>query len=82
MVIQQIPGNFKLINGLEGYIISMYTLPEYRKKGIAGGILDKLLKKGEELGLGKLYLHASNDGISLYKQNGFIETDMPVLEKY
>jgi GNAT superfamily N-acetyltransferase len=82
MVIQQIPGNFKLINGLEGYILSMYTLPEYRKNGIAGGILDELLKKGKELGLGKLYLHASNDGINLYKQNGFIETDMPVLEKY
>lgn len=82
MVIQQIPGNFKLINGLEGYILSMYTLPEYRRNGIAGEILDKLLKKGKELGLEKLYLHASSDGINLYKQNGFIEPKNPVLEKY
>jgi len=68
MVIQQIPGNFKLISGREGYILSMYTLPGFRKMGIAGGILDKLVKKGRELGLGKISLHASAEGFPIYKK--------------
>jgi ribosomal protein S18 acetylase RimI-like enzyme len=80
MVIQHIPGNFNLINGLEGYILSMYTLPGYRKNGIAGEILDRLVTKAKELGLGKIYLHASNDGFGLYKKYGFKEPDLPVLE--
>lgn len=80
MVIQHIPGNFNLINGLEGYILSMYTLPEYRKNGIAREILDRLVIKGRELRLGKIYLHASNDGFGLYIKYGFKEPDLPVLE--
>ncbi len=80
MVIQHIPGNFNLINGLEGYVLSMYTLPAYRKNGIAGEILDRLIDKGRELELGKIYLHASNDGIRLYKNRGFKNPELPVLE--
>lgn len=80
MVIQQIPGNFNLISGCEGYILSMYTLPGFRKMGIAGGIVDRLVKKGRELGLGKIYLHASKEGFPIYKKYGFKEPDMPVLE--
>jgi GNAT superfamily N-acetyltransferase len=80
MVIQHIPGNFNLINGFEGYILSMYTLPEYRKNGIAGEILNRLIIKGKEIGVGKIFLHASNDGYALYKKCGFKEPDFPVLE--
>ncbi len=40
-----IPGNFELINGREEYILSMFTLHEYRKKGIAKEILDRLVKR-------------------------------------
>jgi ribosomal protein S18 acetylase RimI-like enzyme len=80
MVIQQIPGNFKLINGFEGYILSMYTLPEYRKNGIAKEILKRLVKKGKDLGIGKFYLHASKDGKNLYRKFGFKEPDLPILE--
>jgi N-acetylglutamate synthase-like GNAT family acetyltransferase len=58
----------------------MYTLPGYRKNGIAGEILDRLVTKAKELGLGKIYLHASNDGFGLYKKYGFKEPDLPVLE--
>ncbi len=79
MVIQQIPGNFNLINGLEGYILSMYTLPEYRKNGIAKEILDRLVKRGKDDGLGKIYLHASEKGIHLYRQYGFKEPELPML---
>lgn len=81
MVIQEIPGNFSLMNGLEGYILNMYTVPEYRKNGICKSLLKILIDEGKKLGLNKAYLHASNDGIDIYRKKGFSEPELPVLEK-
>ena len=80
IVIQRIPGNFDLINGFEGYVLNMYTVPEYRNNGICSALLDKLINEGKELGLNKIYLHASADGIELYRKKGFKEPDFPELE--
>lgn len=80
MVIQRIPGNFNLINGFEGYVLNMYTVPEYRNNGICSELLDRLINEGREIGLNKIYLHASNDGIELYRKKGFKEPGFPELE--
>jgi ribosomal protein S18 acetylase RimI-like enzyme len=80
MVIQQIPGHFNIISGRIGYILNIYTLPEYRNRGIASGIVDRLIEEGEQLGLDKVYLHASQDGIEIYRKKGFCEPDLPELE--
>ncbi len=80
MVIQSIPGNFHFINGREGYILSMYTIPDYRKKGVGSVIMDKLIEDGKQMGLGKIYLHASKDGIDIYRKIGFTEPVLPELE--
>lgn len=80
MVIQKIPGHFKYINGLKGYILNMYTIPEYRHCGIGTNILNKLIASGKELGLNSIYLHATDEGINLYRKEGFTESDWPVLE--
>jgi len=80
MVVQRIPGHFRAPNGKIGYILNMYTLPKYRKNGICNILLDKLINEGKELGLAKLNLHASNDGIELYKKKGFVGPELPELE--
>ena len=80
MVIHYVPGSYGMINGKVGYILNLYTLPDYRKNGICTEILDKLIKEGKELDLSRIYLHASKDGIKLYREYGFAECDMPELE--
>lgn len=40
----------------------------------------KLGKEGKSIGLSKIYLQASNDGIGLYRKYGFAEPDYPELE--
>ena len=80
MVIQHIPGHYGLINGRAGYILNMYTITGYRKKGICTGIMDRLIDDGRKLGLNKIYLHASKDGIELYRKKGFCDPDLPELE--
>ena len=80
MVLLQVPGNFHLPNGRWGYILSVYTIPEYRKRGIGSEIINQFIEEGKNLGLSKVYLHASNDGIELYRKKGFVDPDLPELE--
>jgi GNAT superfamily N-acetyltransferase len=80
MVIQHIPGNLEIPNGRTGYILNMYTLPEYRGIGISTEILERLILDGQREGLNKVYLHATPDGIGIYRKKGFREPYFPVLE--
>lgn len=80
MVVQKIPGNFDLIDGKEGYILNMYTIPAFRRNGICSELLQHLVEEGKKLGLKKFFLHASADGIELYKRFGFSDPGLPELE--
>jgi len=80
MVIQRIPAHFHLINGLQGYILNMYTLPEHRKKGIGAEILNQLVIRGRELGLTRIYLNSTRAGMEVYKRRGFQIPEFPELE--
>jgi GNAT superfamily N-acetyltransferase len=80
MVVQEIPGHFQFISGRQGYILNMYTLPEYRRKGISTHLLSKLLDEALAMGLTKVYLHATEHGINIYKKVGFEVSSWPVLE--
>ncbi len=45
---REMPGNFKNPSGKWGYIMNMYTLPEYRRKGVCKGILNALVEEGKK----------------------------------
>lgn len=61
------------LSGKEGYILNIYTLPEYRKKGYGKNITEKLLECSKEIGIKKLWLNASDEGKKLYTKLGFKE---------
>lgn len=75
------PGNIKNISGRMGYVFSMYTKPEHRKKGISSHILNKLLETGKEMGITAYELHATKDGEPVYVKNGFILFKEPTYRK-
>lgn len=76
MVIWRRPANYGgLESGRLGYILNLYTLPEARKKGICTRLLNELIKEAKLLGLKYLHLHATEDGISIYRKAGFVEPD-------
>jgi ribosomal protein S18 acetylase RimI-like enzyme len=80
MVIQEIPGHFKIPTGKIGYILNIFTIAEYRTQGIASAIVDMLVEEARRLKLDKVSLHASAAGIEIYRKKGFVEPDMPELE--
>ena len=59
------------LSGLEGYVLNMYTAPAWRGQGLARALLAELMAFAREAGMGKLWLHASEDGRPLYERVGF-----------
>lgn len=57
--------------GRKGYIMNMYTRPEYRRRGIAFHILDMLVQDAREKGIAFISLEATAAGRPLYENYGF-----------
>ncbi len=74
-----IPGNFKNPSGRWGYILNMYTVPEFRKRGVARAILDKLIETGKHRGLTAFELLATKEGQPVYEKAGFIIFPSPCM---
>jgi len=62
-------------SGRVAYVTNVYTLPEYRKQGIASHLLELVLDEAVRLAYKLVRLHASIDGKSIYSKAGFIDTD-------
>ncbi|WCH21713.1 GNAT family N-acetyltransferase [Aeromonas salmonicida] len=63
------PGN---LSGREAYLLNMYTLPAYRKQGMASALLDAMVAHASAEQLGTVWLHASEQGRPLYERMGFV----------
>ncbi len=66
--------------GKRGYILNMYTLGVYRKKGIASRLLEKLIGEAKKMKLEYVSLHATEDGMRVYKNKGFAPPKFPELK--
>lgn len=65
--------NLRFMDGVYGEIYGVFTLPEYRKKGMATKLIELLVEKGNELQLPFIRLEASIKGYHLYEKVGFLE---------
>ncbi len=61
--------------GKKAYVMNMYTAPEYRRKGIASVVLDKLVKEALDKGVTDIGLEATDMGRPLYEKYGFEGAD-------
>jgi GNAT superfamily N-acetyltransferase len=82
MGIRTQPGNVKNPSGKWGYIMSVYTKPEHRKKGLSANILNKLIETGREMGITAFELHATKAGEPVYIKNGFKQHNEPTYRKF
>ncbi len=62
---------YHLPSGRKGYIMNMYTDPEYRRRGIARYILSLLIEDAHSLGVEHITLEATPMGRPLYESYGF-----------
>ena len=66
------PPYFGCPSGKIGLLSSMYTNPNYRRKGIAKDLLTKVIDEARQYGCGAIQITASDMGVKLYTACGFV----------
>lgn len=67
------PPYFGCPSGKIGLLSSMYTLDDYRRKGIARELLSRVMQEAKEYGCGTVQITASDMGVLLYTDFGFVK---------
>ena len=67
------PPYFGCPNGRIGLLSSMYTDPGYRRQGIARELLKRVLEEARAYGCGTVQITASDMGVLLYTDFGFVK---------
>ena len=66
------PPYFACPSGKIGLLSSMFTNPDYRRKGIAKELLSRVVKEAKDYGCGTVQITASDMGVKLYTDFGFV----------
>lgn len=66
------PPYFGCPSGKIGLLSSMFTNPNYRRKGIAKELLSRVVNEAKEYGCGVIQITASDMGVKLYTAYGFV----------
>ena len=64
----------------EGLVVSMWTEPSHRRRGLGNRVMDAILQWCRARGIRRLTLHASTEGRPLYERFGFRPTNEMRLE--
>lgn len=75
MVLFKRPPYLENLQGIEAYILNMYTVPKYRGKGLARKLLEQCIEESRKSEVKRIWLLASKDGEPLYKKMGFRNKD-------
>lgn len=67
------PPYFGCPNGRIGLLSSMFTDPSYRRQGIAKELLTRVVEEAKAYGCGTVQITASDMGVLLYTDFGFVK---------
>jgi GNAT superfamily N-acetyltransferase len=71
LVLFRRPPHLENLSGVEAYIMNMYTMPEWRGKGLAKALLEQLICFAKTSNVRRIWLHATEVGRPLYEKFGF-----------
>ena len=75
LVIHSAPPTIHNHQGLEGYVMSVFTAPEWREQGIARVIMTAILDYLRMKGISVVTLRATEQGRPMYLSLGFTPDD-------
>jgi GNAT superfamily N-acetyltransferase len=67
-------GKIDIVVGRQAIIQNVYTEPEWRRRGLAGLLLETIIAWTSEQGIESVVLHASDEGRAVYERLGFVQT--------
>jgi ribosomal protein S18 acetylase RimI-like enzyme len=72
LVWQQAAPTVRNVDGRVAYVLGMYVLPEFRRRGLARALMDATIACATENCAPLITLHASDEGRILYEKLGFV----------
>lgn len=73
LLVVEKPMSPAFITGKTGTVLNVYTKPQYRHKGYAKGIMNKILSDAVKKNLSVVELKSTEDGYRLYQSVGFVD---------
>jgi GNAT superfamily N-acetyltransferase len=67
----QKPPHARNLSGKEGFVLNMFTLPEWRGRGIATALMQRIVGFVRDRGATCIRLHTSESGVGIYTKLGF-----------
>ena len=80
LIFFQKPPSDRNLTGLEAYILNMYTVPAWRGQGIATRLLQILIDSAKQRQAHRIWMYATQDGLSIYERAGFVPKKRSTLE--
>ncbi|HSP56253.1 MAG TPA: GNAT family N-acetyltransferase [Dehalococcoidia bacterium] len=81
LVVYDVPPGPSNPSGTEACIMNMYTVPGWRRHGLATLIMNELIRHGYQEGARRFWLRASEHGRAVYQKLGF-ETPGHYMQKF
>jgi len=75
LVLDWPPHPLDLAGEHRGYLLNVYVDPEFRRRGLAHGLVDRCLAEGHRRGLRVVALHSSDTARPIYETFGFRATN-------
>ncbi|HST30979.1 MAG TPA: GNAT family N-acetyltransferase [Chthoniobacterales bacterium] len=67
-------GKFEIVSGRQAIIQNVYTEPEWRRRGLAALLIQRVIDWTREQEIESVVLHASDEGRAVYERLGFVAT--------
>ncbi len=58
----------------EAYIMNMYTIPEWQRRGVASALLQEIISYVRTTSARRIWLRTTEPGRQLYEKHGFVPT--------
>jgi ribosomal protein S18 acetylase RimI-like enzyme len=75
MCVYDVIPSVKTPKGKNGYLYNVYTKQEYRRQGLSSQIMKNIIDEAKLIGIDKIMLDFSDDGLKLYEKMGFRHLD-------
>lgn len=72
MCFSQIMPGYSNQTGRTAYIQNMYTVPGWRRRGLASALFERLINEAKSQNIRRISLHATADGRKVYEKFGFL----------
>jgi GNAT superfamily N-acetyltransferase len=72
LIVRQNPPSAKNLEGLEGFVLNVFTASGFRRRGLATALIERTIAAARAARCGRVVLHTSDRAAPIYGRAGFV----------